>query len=146
MERVQEVRGVVRAADVDSDSPSLILFFKEVGHFCELGGSRESRKPFRRKAGAKRFTSRPGALRAPRGRPDLKNDRLLNLLACDKLLRKPCCESRSKCAACARCDAKCSALVPGPHSGGRSRLRLQLSSPSGHFLDHFLDDLADLSP
>ena len=93
MERVQEVRGVVRAADVDSLS-LIFCFFNEVGHFCELGGSRESRKPFRRKAGAKHFTSRPGALRAPRGRPDLKNDRLLNLLACDKIvaeavLRKP---------------------------------------------------------
>ena len=39
-----------------------------------------------------------------------------------------------------------SALVPGPRPGDRFRLRLLLSSPSDHFLDHFLDDLADLSP
>ena len=125
MERVQEVRGVVRAADVDSDSPSLILFFKEVGHFCELGGSRESRKPFRRKAGAKRFTSRLGALRAPRGRPDLKNDRLLNLLACDKIvaeavLRKPLkvCGMHAM-----RCKVQNASSIPG-RSLPRCRVRI----------------------
>ena len=83
VDRVQEVRRVVRAAVVD---PLIFFLFSEMGHFCELGGSREPRRPFRRKAGAKRFTCRPGGLHEPRGRPDLKNDRLLNLLACDKMV------------------------------------------------------------
>ena len=83
VDHVLEVRRVVRAAVVD---PLIFFLFSEIGHFCELGGSRELRRPFRRKAGAKRFACRPGGLREPRGRPDFKNDRLLNFLACDKMV------------------------------------------------------------
>ena len=102
----------------------------------------------------------------PRGHPDLKNGRLLNLLARDQMvaaaafatkqLRKPL-KARGmhfkargmhamQSAKCELDPGSLSALVPGPRPGDRFRLRLQLSSPSDHFLDHFLDDLADLSP
>ena len=135
---------MVRAADVDSDSPSLILFFKEVGHFCELGGSRESRKPFRRKAGAKHFTSRPGALRAPRGRPDLKNDRLLNLLACDKIVAEAVLRKPLK--VCGMRAMRCKVLCLGAGSAFRGSIPVASAAqqPKWPFLRPFLRRLSRL--
>ena len=134
---------MVLAAAVDSHS-LIFCFFKEVGHFCELGGSRESRKPFRRKAGAKRFTSRPGALRAPRGRPDLKNDRLLNLLACDKIVAEAVLRKPLK--VCGMRAMRCKVLCLGAGSAFRGSIPVASAAqqPKWPFLRPFLRRLSRL--